>query len=89
MGVDGLALASSIAITLYTVALAVIWYRRIGWAYARPVAVTAVRNLPLAAVAGLAAWAGADGVLGRFTSPGRSGPAWPPWPRWRDASWWP
>ena len=69
MGVDGLALASSIAITLYTVALAVVWYGRTGWGQARPVAVTALRNLPLAAVAGLAAWAAAKGVLGLFTSP--------------------
>jgi peptidoglycan biosynthesis protein MviN/MurJ (putative lipid II flippase) len=66
MGVEGLALASSIAITLYTTALAVIWYRRTGWAHARPVAVTSARNLPLAAAAGLAAWAAADWVMGRF-----------------------
>jgi putative peptidoglycan lipid II flippase len=66
MGVEGLALASSIAITLYTAALAVIWYRRTGWDHARPVAVTSLRNLPLAAAAGLAAWAGADWVMGRF-----------------------
>jgi len=66
MGVEGLALASSIAITLYTAALAVIWYRRTGWDHARPVAVTSLRNLPLAAAAGLAAWAAADWVMGRF-----------------------
>jgi putative peptidoglycan lipid II flippase len=66
MGVEGLALASSIAITLYTAALAVVWYRRIGWSYARPVAVTSVRNLPLAAAAGVAAWAAAGWVMGRF-----------------------
>jgi peptidoglycan biosynthesis protein MviN/MurJ (putative lipid II flippase) len=66
MGVDGLALASSIAITLYTAALAVIWYRRTGWEHARPVAVTSARNLPLAAGAGVAAWAAADWVMGRF-----------------------
>jgi putative peptidoglycan lipid II flippase len=70
MGVNGLALASSIAITLYTGALAVVWYRRTGWEEARPVAVTALRNLPLAAVAGLATWAVAEGVLGLFTDPG-------------------
>jgi peptidoglycan biosynthesis protein MviN/MurJ (putative lipid II flippase) len=36
MGVDGLALASSVAITLYTAALALVWYRRTGAAAARP-----------------------------------------------------
>ncbi|HUU62124.1 MAG TPA: lipid II flippase MurJ, partial [Acidimicrobiia bacterium] len=70
MGVNGLALASSIAITLYTAALAVVWYGRTGWEEARPVAVTALRNLPLAAVAGLATWAVAEGLLGLFTDPG-------------------
>jgi peptidoglycan biosynthesis protein MviN/MurJ (putative lipid II flippase) len=70
MGVEGLALASSIAITLYTTALAVIWYRRTGWSYARPVAVTSLRNLPLAAAAGLAGWAAADWVMGRFPTQG-------------------
>jgi putative peptidoglycan lipid II flippase len=66
MGVEGLALASSIAITLYTTALAVIWYQRNGWSYARPVAVTSLRNLPLAAAAGAVAWAAAGWVMGRF-----------------------
>ena len=66
MGVDGLALASSIAITLYTAALAVIWYRRTGWPQARPVAVTSLRNLPLAGAAGLAAWGAAEWVMSRF-----------------------
>jgi putative peptidoglycan lipid II flippase len=70
MGVNGLALASSIAITLYTVALAVVWYRRTGWGEARPVGVTALRNLPLAAVAGLATWGAAEGVLHLFGRPG-------------------
>jgi len=70
MGVNGLALASSIAITLYTAVLAVVWYRRTGRGEARPVAVTALRNLPLAAFAGLAAWAAAEGVLGLLAEPG-------------------
>ncbi|MFH1330877.1 MAG: murein biosynthesis integral membrane protein MurJ [Actinomycetota bacterium] len=70
MGVDGLALASSIAITLYTTALAVIWYRRTGWPDGRPVAVTSLRSLPLAAAAGLAAWSAAEWVMSRFPSQG-------------------
>ncbi len=70
MGINGLALASSLSITLYTVALAAVWYRRTGWDQARPVAVTSLRNLPLAGVTGLATWAAAKGVLGLFTNPG-------------------
>jgi putative peptidoglycan lipid II flippase len=66
MGVNGLALASSVSITLYTLALGVVWYRRTGWAPARPVAVTSLRNLPLAAAAGAAAWGAARWVMGRF-----------------------
>jgi putative peptidoglycan lipid II flippase len=64
LGVDGLALASSISIVLYTAALAVVWYRRTGWSQATPVAVTFGRNLPLAAVAGLAGWAVSEAILG-------------------------
>jgi putative peptidoglycan lipid II flippase len=70
LGVDGLALASSISITLYTVALAVLWYRRNGWATARPVAVTTLRNLPLAAAAGFAAWGASDWIAHRFAVQG-------------------
>jgi putative peptidoglycan lipid II flippase len=66
MGVDGLALASTLAITLYTAALAVLWFRRNGAEHARPLLVTSLRNLPLAAAAGVAAWAAADWVMGRF-----------------------
>jgi len=66
MGVKGLALASSISIALYTAALAVIWYRRTGWDQAGPVAVTSARNLPLAALAGLAAWGVSEWVMGHF-----------------------
>jgi putative peptidoglycan lipid II flippase len=64
LDVDGLALASSISIVLYTAALAVVWYRRTGWSHATPVAVTFGRNLPLAAIAGLAGWAVSELVLG-------------------------
>jgi putative peptidoglycan lipid II flippase len=70
MGVNGLALASSIAITLYTVALAVVWYRRTGGEEARAVGATTLRALPLAALAGLAAWGAAQGLLGLFADPG-------------------
>jgi peptidoglycan biosynthesis protein MviN/MurJ (putative lipid II flippase) len=70
MGVDGLALASTVAITLYTGALAVLWYHRTGWQAARSVGVVAVRNLPIAALAGVAAWAVAEWIMGSFAEPG-------------------
>ncbi len=57
LGVDGLALASTVAITLYTAALAVMWYRRTGGSHAQPVARTAIRVVPLAIVGALAAFA--------------------------------
>ena len=55
-GIRGVAAASLIALTLYTVVLGAIWYGRTGWEYLRPVLHTAVRALPLAVVAALAAW---------------------------------
>lgn len=63
MGVDGLALASSVAITVYTLALAVVWYRRTGVAEARPVALTTGRVLVPTAVAAAAAWWVADRIV--------------------------
>jgi putative peptidoglycan lipid II flippase len=56
LGVDGLALASSLSITLYTAALAVVWYRRTGAGELRPVGRTVGLTLPLAAIGGGAAW---------------------------------
>jgi putative peptidoglycan lipid II flippase len=100
MGVDGLALASTLSILLYTVALAILWYGRTGWEYAAPVALAAMRALPVAALAGFASWGAAEWVLSRFSMNG-FGPAVvavavggvvllglvaaPPWPR-RDLS---
>ena len=56
LGVEGLALASSVAITLYTAALAVLWYRRTGGEYARPVFATSLRTASGAAIGGIAAF---------------------------------
>ncbi len=70
MGVNGLALASSVSILLYTTALGAVWYHRTGWPFARPVAVTALRNLPVAAIAGVAAWGVSELILGAFADPG-------------------
>jgi putative peptidoglycan lipid II flippase len=66
MGVDGLALASTVAILLYTGALAIIWYQRTGWHEAHSVGITSLRNLPLATAAGFAAWGTAIWIMGRF-----------------------
>lgn len=56
LGIEGLALASSLAITLYTAALAIVWYRRTGPHEALPVAITAGRALVPAGLSGLAVW---------------------------------
>ena len=56
MGVDGLALASSLSITLYTVVLAVVWYRRTGAQTARPVALTGAAVIPGAAAGAAGAY---------------------------------
>jgi len=70
MGINGLALASTLSILLYTVALAVVWYGRTGWEHARPVALSAARALPVAAAAGVASWGAAGWVLSLFTAEG-------------------
>jgi len=69
LGIDGLALASTVAITIYTAALAVLWYRRTGAAGARPVARTGLRVVPLAVAGGLAAFA-LGGWIGDRLAPG-------------------
>lgn len=66
MGVDGLALASTLSIFVYTVALAGVWYGRTGWEHARPLALSTVRAIPVAAAAGFAAWGAAEWVLSLF-----------------------
>jgi len=70
MGVEGLALASSISITVYTAGLAAVWYGRTGWEHLVPVLRTAARNLPLAAAGGLTAWGAAEWIMDAFTPPG-------------------
>ena len=70
MGLDGLALASSIAITVYTALLAVAWYRRTGTEQLRPVFRTTMRNAPLAAGAGVIAWVAARAILSALGTDG-------------------
>lgn len=66
MGVDGLALASSLSITLYTIGLGVVWYRRTATTELWPVVKTFAGNLPVAALAGGAAWLAAEWMLDTF-----------------------
>jgi len=63
LGVDGLALASSLAVTLYTVGLAAAWYRRTNSRELWPVVRTFAGNLPLAAAGGVLSWLAAQWVL--------------------------
>ena len=63
MGVDGLALASSLSITLYTIGLATVWYRRTATVEMFPVVRTLAGSLPLAAAAGVASWLASEWVL--------------------------
>ena len=69
MGVNGLALASTVSVGLYTTALAVVWYGRTGWDHAVDVARTTAGNLPIAAIAGLAGWGVSTLILDAFAPP--------------------
>jgi putative peptidoglycan lipid II flippase len=63
LGLEGLALASSLSITVYTVGLAVAWHRRTGTGELVRYLRTLAANLPVAAVAGVAAWVASRTVL--------------------------
>ena len=62
-GVTGLALASSIAISAYAIALAVIWHRRLSTEGLTDLVSTLVRSLVAALLAGAAGWTAARLVL--------------------------
>ena len=68
MDIRGLALASTLALGLYTVTLGVIWYSRTGWEHFWPVAKSFGRAAPLAAVGGVAAWAVGELVRDAITA---------------------
>jgi putative peptidoglycan lipid II flippase len=70
LGVNGLALASSVSITLYTAALAVVWYRRTPLNELFGVARTVALALPLAAIGGAAGWGVATWLLHAIGSQG-------------------
>ena len=59
----GILRLSTIAVTIYTIALAIVWYRRTGWEHAKPVAITAARAAPVAAIGAGAAWYVAQAIL--------------------------
>ncbi len=62
--VVGLAAASSIAVTGYTLTLAALWRRRHSGAGLGTAWLTALRSLAAAGLAGVAGWVAADGVTG-------------------------
>lgn len=62
-GVSGLALASTLALALYTGVLAFLWHRATGFDHLRPIARSAARVVPLAIVGGVAAWGVSEAVL--------------------------
>ncbi len=72
MGVIGLALASSLAVTGYAVALFLVWHQRTGFRDTSGVLRTAARSLLSASAAGLAGWKVADLILSEtgLTFPG-------------------
>lgn len=70
LGLEGLALASSIAITIYTVLLGIAWYRRTGVSELGSVVRTFALNLPIVAVAGLAGWWVTEAILSAADSTG-------------------
>jgi putative peptidoglycan lipid II flippase len=57
LGLEGLALASTVGITVYTVILGAEWYRRTGTGELARVLRTLAANLPIAAGGGALAWA--------------------------------
>lgn len=74
-GLRGVALASVLVLTGYTVALAVVWFRRTDESLLRPIVETALRSVPLAVVGAGAAWMAAkavdvalDGFIGAMVS---------------------
>jgi putative peptidoglycan lipid II flippase len=61
--VSGLALASTLALAVYTVVLAVLWHRSTGWEYLGRILTSTRRALPIAVLGGLAAWVVSELVL--------------------------
>lgn len=64
MGVPGLALASTVALTGYTAAMGLIWYARTGREQLRPLLDTLWRSLVAAGAAAAAAWGVSRAVTG-------------------------
>jgi putative peptidoglycan lipid II flippase len=64
LGIPGLAAASTVSLTAYTVVLAAIWYRRTGSHEVWPVLYTLARSLVAGSVAGVTGWYVADLIAG-------------------------
>ncbi len=69
-GAPGMAMASTIALTLYTLLLAVVWYRRTGTGELRPVLATLLRSTLAAGAAAAVGWLAASSVAGDIAAAG-------------------
>lgn len=63
MGAPGMALASTLAMTLYTVLMATVWYRRTSTAELIPLLATVIRSALAAGLAALAGWLTVSAVV--------------------------
>ena len=70
MGTPGMALASTLAMTLYTVLMAAVWYRRSGTSELRPLLASVGRSAVAAGVAAGAGWWAVSSVTGEITDSG-------------------
>jgi putative peptidoglycan lipid II flippase len=70
MGTPGMALASTLAMTLYTVLMAAVWYRRSGTSELRPLLASVGRSAVAAGVAAVAGWWAVSSVTGEITDSG-------------------
>ncbi|MDF1594948.1 MAG: murein biosynthesis integral membrane protein MurJ [Acidimicrobiia bacterium] len=64
MGTPGMALASTLAMVVYTVLMATIWYHRTGTAELRPLLISATRSAVAAGLAAIAGWWAVSSVTG-------------------------
>ncbi len=69
-GTPGMALASTLAMTLYTAMMAVVWYRRTGLEELPPLLASIGRSAAASAVAAVAGWWAVSSVTGDIASSG-------------------
>ncbi|MDH5374043.1 MAG: polysaccharide biosynthesis C-terminal domain-containing protein, partial [Acidimicrobiia bacterium] len=70
MGTPGMALASTLAMTLYTVLMATVWYRRTGLGELWPLLASVGRSAVAAGLAATAGWWAVSSVTGDIASSG-------------------